>query len=268
MADGDTLGAVFVGCAGLPERMTREHYYEQLSYVEVDTTFHSLPKQKVLNRWRGPDAAHGFGIVAWQAITHPPGRDGYPRCDTPLTAEELREAGEYRDTPFIRRAVERLAGAAQTAGANTVVFRTPATWAPSAANRARLQRFFTEIAPADLFGDCQRVWQPDGLWDLETALNVATSLDQVLVACDPISADPLAPSPEQFLVLAELLAGKSYFRSTGLGRSRPLGEHPREILLLLVEQFQRVWLVFDSPTKYRDARSVYKELRKRTSPEE
>lgn len=241
--------------------MAREHYFGNLGYVELTDTFFNWPRQAVLKRWGGDD--HGFGAVAWQAITHAPGAKGYPRCNKPLDAAALAEAGTYRDTPFVRDAVARVADAVVAAGADVVVFRTPADWSPSATNRERLRQFFTEVASADRFGSCVRVWQPEGLWELEDTAQLCADLG-VVMACDPLANDPLAPPYEFFLGLAAAFNGVGYFRRQGLGQSRPLTEYQRELLVDLLEVYDRAWLVFDSPSKYRDARAVAKDVAART----
>lgn len=240
--------------------MGRERYFSQLGYVELGDSFFNWPRQAVLNRWSGDDRS--FGVIAWQGITHAPGRGGYPRATKPLPPEQLAEAGSYRDTQFVRDAVTRLATGVTTAGAAAVVFRTPADWSPSATNRDRLQRFFGDIATAELFGDCVRVWQPEGLWELEETARLCTKMD-VVMACDPLANDPLAPPYEFFVGLAEAFDGVGYFRRQGLGQSRPLTEYQRELLADLVDGYERAWLVFDSPSKYRDARAVAKDLETR-----
>jgi len=246
-----------IGCAGVPDGMRRERYFENLTYVELDNTFHTLPKQKVLKRWAGPN--HTYGVVAWQAITHPPQGGSYPRCNQSFDAETLPQAGSFKDSAFVRDAVTRLATSVTASGAETIVFRTDPSWTPSASNQQRLRTFFTEIATADRFGSCQRVWQPAGLWELPQAAALAADVG-VLVACDPLPSDPLGPPMDFFADLAQRFEGRAYFRLTGLGQSRKLNEYKREVLLALMLQFQEGWLVFETPTKYHDARSVAKEI--------
>ncbi len=249
-----------VGCVGLPDGIRRDRYFSNLDYAELASTFYVLPKQKVLNRWGENDQR--FGVTAWQAITHPPSGGGYPRCNQTFDAQTLSEAGSYRNTAFVTSAVDKLANAATTAGAEVVLFRTPPMWTPSASNQQQLRVFFTEIASAERFGDCQRVWHPDGLWETEQAATLAAELG-IVMACDPLPQDPLAPPLEFFAELAQRFDGRGYFRLSGLGQSRKLNEYNREQLLDLADQFQTAWLVFDTPSKYHDARSVRKELKQR-----
>lgn len=214
-----------------------------------------LPKASVLRRWTDEAGERAgergrFGLLAPQVITHKPGRSGYRRKESQLDAKELAGAGWFGDTDVVKNAVEALAQAAERVNADVVVFRSPADFSPSANNRDRVRRFFTEIAAAERFGETLRVWEPQGLWEPDVAARLASDLD-VVYACDPLSNDPIGQDPEFF---ARLPQRSAYFRLTGLGRARQrFDEYDLSALLETISAYDRVWIVFAHDAKYPDA---------------
>ena len=81
--------------------------------------------------------------------------------------------------------------AIQQTKATCAVFRSSDNFSASAANRDSLKHFFTEVASAETLG-CERVWIPGGLWDLRTAVKLATELG-VTCSFDPTVRDPNDP---------------------------------------------------------------------------
>ena len=242
-----------VGCAGLPPRMARERYWRDLDFIESDVTYRDPPRRAALRGWResAPQGAL-ISLLAWQAITHRAGRQGYALKGTPLTPAELAATGNFRDSPTVRRAVEVMAEAVEATGAEAVVFRTPASFAPSAKNRDAMTRFFNEIATADALGGARRIWEPEGLWRPEEAIRLAREL-KLVVAVDPLARDPLE---EQAPALAyELPRELGYFRITGMGSSdRQIDSGDLELLAEFIEDFDRAWVVFANIAKFADAR--------------
>ena len=256
-----------VGCAGLPPRMSRERYWQELSFLESDITYRSPPRRAAIRGWReaAPEGA-SFSLLAWQAITHRPGKQGYAHKGRPLTPSELAETGGLRDTPMVRTAVEAMKEAAEAVSAEAIVFRTPAGFAPSAKNRDAMKHFFEELAPPGAFGAAVRVWQPEGLWRPDEAIRAATDLD-LLLACDPLARDPLE---EQAPVLAnELPRDAAYFRITGLGSSNSqLDTGDLEELTEFLAEFERAWVVFANVAKFADARRFARSIGASGSAEE
>lgn len=242
---------IHIGCSDLPSGLARSRYFGGLGYLEVSTTMLGLPRVSVLHRWRQDAGEAGqLGLVAPQLITHRPGPRGYPRWPEALTAAELAQAGGFRATDVVRRTTEALATAVIEAGAGTVVFRSASDFAPSATNRDAMRAFFDDIAPAERFGNAVRVWEPQGLWELESAARFASELGVVL-ACDPLTQDPLVEDPDIFM---HLPGGAAYFRITGLGSGRSrFDDYALETLAAMVEGYERTWIVFANPGKYPDA---------------
>jgi uncharacterized protein YecE (DUF72 family) len=247
-----------IGCVDLPMRLSRQRYFQMLAYLETSATLLGVPRAAVLQRWRQEAGAHGrYGLVAPQTITHRPGPKGYPRHKGALTPAELPQAGGFRATDLVRREVEALAQASATCGADVVMFRTPHDFAPSAANRDAMRVFFRDIAPAGRFGDAIRVWEPQGLWELETAAHFAGELGVVL-ACDPLTTDQIGTDHEIF---GRLPGDDAYFRVTGLGMARRrIDDYALEPLLEAAESYRRVWVAFAHEGKYPDAIRMRKQL--------
>jgi hypothetical protein len=142
-------------------------------------------------------------------------------------------------------------------GACCVVFRSPEQFSPSAANRENLTRFFTELAPAEVFGDATRVWLPGGLWEVRSALKVATELG-ITVGFDPMVRAPEEPAEVHFELEAEAL----YLRIDNAGRSGTIRNERMEDLAMLVEHYEDLQLTvaFASPERWADARNLKKLL--------
>lgn len=240
-----------VGCAGLPAGLARPQYFERLAYLEASSTLFGLPKTAIQKRWRADAGEAGrMGLFAPQVITHRPGPRGYARSKEKLSPEALAQAGGFRATPVVRDAVEALAAAAVEMAAEAVIFRSPPDFAPSAANRDTMRGFFRDIAPAERFGGAVRVWEPQGLWELPVAARLAGELGLVL-ACDPLDNDPLAPDPD---IYSHLPGDEVYFRVTGMGSSRSRFDgYAMETLLDTAASYTRTWMVFANPGKYPDA---------------
>ena len=191
-----------------------ERYFQKLSFIEISILASKPARPSVLSKWRaaapGPAA---FSVVA-------------PPITQPVA-------------PFL--------AAAAILEPATLVFRTPASFSPSAANRDALRRFFGEL-PSD---GPTRVWQPDGLWDTRTAVKLAGELDVVL-AVDPSVRDQTREPPDFY---ATLETNALYLRVTGLGRgARKLATSQLEELADTAEAYERTWVVFATTDPLGDAR--------------
>lgn len=210
-----------IGCAELPHGVGWERYFSKLSFLETSAIARGPVKPSVLARWRA--AAPGPGAFALVA--------------PPIVANPLD----------VERGIDALVAAASTLEASVVVFRTPPSFSPSAANRDLLRRFFTEIA-ADLGGE--RVWHPDGLWDTRTAAKLATELG-VTLAVDPLVRDQTREPPEFY---ATLEVPKLYMRVSGIGRgARKLASSQLEEIELVASVYERTWIVFATTDALGDA---------------
>jgi uncharacterized protein YecE (DUF72 family) len=198
-----------IGTSDLPHGVGWERYFSRLSFIETSILAAKNARPSVLAKWRAaaPDAG-SFSIIA-------------PPLGTPLPKEaELLEP-------------------------DAVVWRTAASFSPSAHNREVLRAHFAALPPAPT-----RVWQPDGLWDLRTALKLANEMDVVL-GVDPLVRDQTRDPPDLYTTLeTEAL----YCRVTGLGRgTRKLPSSQLEELAEVAQAYPRTWMVFATTDSLTDA---------------
>lgn len=214
---------VHVGTADLPHGMGWDRYFERLDFIETSVLTRKAARPSVLAKWRA--AAPGPGAFA--LVAPPIGSD----------LATFHEAAKVLD-------------------AGVLLFHTPPSFTPSAANRDRLRRFFTEEVPP---GDAVRVWHPEGLWDLRTAVKLASELG-VAFGCDPLIRDQTRDPPELYATLG---IPDVYFRVTGLGRgTRTLPSSQLEEIAMILEFYERAWVVFATVDSIADATR----FKSRTSP--
>ena len=239
-----------IGTVDLPTRMEREHYFRQLSYLELSALFQGPLKPAALAKWQSVVPPRSVGLVAPWVLTHrkPPGSGpSWPHDPT---------VGDFRNSAPGRVALAALHAAVTALTADSVVFRSPPLFAPSAANRDQLRRFFGELATEEAIG-APRVWVPDGLWEPRIAVSFATEIG-VTCAIDPLVHDPSLPGE----VYEDLEAPALYFRISGVGRSGPIRSEKLEDLAGLTEHYQGVALTiaFASAQRWQDARNFKKLL--------
>ncbi|MBS1119764.1 MAG: hypothetical protein H6Q90_1992 [Deltaproteobacteria bacterium] len=239
-----------IGTVDLPDRLERERYFRELSYLELSLLFAGPVKPSVLAKWKEVAPPKSLGLVAPWVLTH-----RQPPKAAKLWAHDAT-VGDFRDSALGRAALVELRAAVDLLDASCVVFRSPSLFAASAANRDQLRRFFGELATVDAVG-VERVWVPDGLWDTRTAIVFANELG-VTCAFDPMVRDP-SESPE---VYYDLDLKNLYFRITGLGRSGAIRGERQEDLLSLLEHYEGVpaTIAYDSPQRWNDARNFKKTL--------
>jgi uncharacterized protein YecE (DUF72 family) len=246
---------VRIGTVDLPERTERAHYFKEMSYLELSALFAGPLKAAALARWKEAAPPQALGLVAPWVLTQ----------RKPPPAERLwhhdATVGDFRDSVLGRSALAAFHEVVTAVTASHVIFRSPALFAPSTANRDQLQRFFGEVATEAAVG-APRVWIPDGLWEPRAAVAFATSLG-VTCAIDPLVYDPNRPAE----VYEDLEAPALYFRITGLGRSGGLPTEKLEDLAALVDHYQAIELTvaFASPARWRDARNFKKLLEESSS---
>jgi uncharacterized protein YecE (DUF72 family) len=213
---------VHVGTADLPQGSGWERYFAKLSFIETTALVPGPVRPAVVAKMRAAAPGPGsFSLVA-------------PPIESDLTA-------------FL--------ASAAVLEPSALVFRTPASFSPSATNRDKLRAFFAELPPV---GDAVRVWQPDGLWDTRTAVKLAGELD-VVYGVDPLVRDQTREPPDFF---ATLEATELYFRVTGLGRgARKLGSSQVEELSEIVASYERSWVVFATADSLPDAARFARGLR-------
>ncbi|HEY4181021.1 MAG TPA: DUF72 domain-containing protein [Kofleriaceae bacterium] len=239
-----------IGTADLPDRMDRAKYFKSLTYLEMSGMFAGPLKPSVIDKWAASTPKGTLGIVAPWVLTH----------RKPPKAEKLWQSdnsvGDFRSSSPGKVALAALADAVGKLGAAHAIFRSPPLFAASQANRDALAKFFGEFATEEAVG-APRVWIPDGIWDVRTAVKLANELG-VLCAFDPLVRDPGQP-PE---VYYDLGVPALFLRITGLGRSGPIRPERLEDLVMLLEHYEDTpaTVVFESPSKWQDARNLRKVL--------
>lgn len=241
---------VRIGTVDLPERIERERYFQQLPYLELSAWFAGPLKPAALAQWKAAAPAHAVGLVAPWVLT----QRKVPTA-TRLWHHDAT-VGDFRDSAHARSALAAFREAVTTLTASHAVFRSPALFAPSTANREQLKWFFGELATPEAVG-APRVWIPDGLWEPRLAVHFAGELG-VTCAIDPLVYDPNTPEE----VYEDLEATSLYFRIAGLGRTGAIRSEKLEDLAALVEHYQEIDLTvaFASPSRWQDARNFQKLL--------
>jgi uncharacterized protein YecE (DUF72 family) len=247
LEDEDTSCVVRIGCAGLPNGVSRPQYFERLDLLEADGTFYEPPRDLALRRWhQEAPAGAGFTMLAWQYITHEPSTPGYERLATPLPPELRLEVGNFRATPAVKDAWQRSLAAAHTLTAEVVLFQSPPGFAPSLANQDAMRRFFGEVVgekPVDL----TLAWEPRGVWEPSQASKLARELGLVY-ATDPLQLEVEPPEGPD-----------AYFRLYGLGLHRnKIGEDAMDLIADMLDLYERAWIVFNNVEKYPDAQRFKK----------
>lgn len=245
---------VRIGTVDLPttgaERLDRARYFHELSYLELSALFAGPLKAAALARWQAAAPPNAVGLVAPWVLTQrkPPRAERLWRCDATV--------GDFRDSVLGRSALAAFREVVTGITASHAIFKSPALFAPSTANRDQLRRFFGEFATEEAVG-AARIWVPDGLWEPRTAVGFATELG-VTCAIDPLVHDPSSPAE----VYEDLETPALYFRIGGLGRTGPIRTEKLDDLAGLVEHYQGIDLTiaFASPTRLQDARNFKKLL--------
>jgi uncharacterized protein YecE (DUF72 family) len=170
---------MLIGCCGWPEG--RAAYYRHFPVVELQTTFYQPPSVELARKWRAEaPAGFVFTLKAWQLITHEASSPTYRRLKQPVPEAERKAYGAFRPTPQVRAAWETTLAIARGLEAPAIVFQCPASFLPTPANQANLERFV---------GSLERegrliVWEPRGDWAPRTVSEICRRLD--LVHCvDP-----------------------------------------------------------------------------------
>ncbi|MDQ3295003.1 MAG: hypothetical protein M3619_00265 [Myxococcota bacterium] len=242
--------ALRIGTVDIPERIERHRYFRELSYLELSALFAGPLKPSLVAKWTEVAPKGSIGLVAPWVLTH-----RQPPKATRLWDHDA-SVGDFRDSKLGRAALAELRTAVDTVGASHVVFRSPPLWAPSAANRDTMRRFFGEVATSETVG-ATRVWVPDGLWETRTAMTFATEVG-VVCAFDPLVRAPEQPPEVHFDYEIEAL----YLRIAGLGRTGPIRSEKQEDLIALLMEYAGapVTIAYESPSRWADARNLKKLL--------
>ncbi len=239
-----------IGTVDIPDRVERDRYFRELSYLELSALFAGPLKPGALAKWKEVAPAGSIGLVAPWVLTHRQAPKAAKLWDHDATV------GDFRDSPLARGALDQFREGIKTVDAGFAIFKSPPLFAPSQANRDRLTTFFREIATEETVGT-KRVWVPDGLWETRSAVKLASEIG-VICAFDPLVRAPDEP-PE---VYYDLEIDELYLRITGLGRSGPIRTEKQEDLIALLMEYAGLpaTIAFESPSRWADARNFKKLL--------
>ncbi len=239
-----------IGTVDLPDRMERERYFKQLDYLELSMLHDGPVKPAILAKWKASVPPKSIGLVAPWVLTD----RSAPKA--PRLWDHDATVAAFRDSAPAQAALAAYKTALSAIDAAYAVFRSPALFPASSANRDSLTKFFTELASPATLG-VPVVWIPAGQWDTITAITVAKELG-VICAFDPMVREPGQP-PE---IYYDLEVDALYFRISGLGRAGAIRSEHQEDLAMLVESYGSlpVTVAFDSPQRWQDARNFKKAL--------
>ena len=243
-----------IGTVDLPVRIDASSYFRELSYLELSALFAGPLKPSSLAKWAADRTASG-AIGAGRAVG--------PHASQAAEGDQLwphdATVGDFRDSAA-RHAPRspQLACAVDAARRRRTSCSDRRRCSPRRRRTAtQLKRFFGEIATEDAVGTT-RVWIPDGLWDLRTAVTFANELG-VICAFDPLVRDPGQP-PEVHYDLERVRALLADRRARAL-RSDPQRTTggPRACCSEHYEKLPAT-IAFESPSRWQDARNLKKTL--------
>lgn len=230
----DGMSEVLIGCAGFP--VDAGDYATQLSFVEIQETFHEGPAlEKVRSSLERVAGDLAIGVVASKVITHPR-KDAVHKVPGPDVPEHAA-VGHFTRSRWTDEAWERTDALVRSLRAKVVVLRTPASFRKTAANALALENF---IAHAERPG-VEIAWDWGGTWPDADALTL----------CERLGLIPVSDS------LAKIPAGnQAYFRYTG--RTSPTEAAMGKLATAL--RGREGFAVFSNSAAFEDARRLAKAL--------
>jgi len=174
-----------VGCCGFPVSLKK--YAVEFPVVEVQQTFYQPPRPATAERWRSevPDEFE-FTLKAWQLITHEASSPTYRRLRIELSEKQKSSCGSFKLNDLTRKSWEETKKIAEILRAKIIVFQCPASFKDEAANRKRMEKFFSEIDRGKLIF----AWEPRGKWDEKNIKALCKDLN-LLHCVDPFKSDCL-----------------------------------------------------------------------------
>lgn len=180
--------AIKVGCCGFP--VAKSRYYKSLSLVEVNSTFYTLPKLSLLERWRKdtPETLE-FTAKAHQNISHIHRLEPNPEC---------------------LEAYDRMREICQTLRSRLLI-QTPASLKPLEETLLAAERFFKRVR-----GDLTLLWETSGpeWWTDQTRKRLKRLLREygVVHVTDPFLGEPAYTENVVYMRLHGLGARPYYYQ--------------------------------------------------------
>lgn len=234
---------IIVGCCGWsyfrpkefsdklvrPYGSTLRAYAQLFGAVEVNSTFYRIPQTSTAERWYREATEVNrrflFTVKAYQAITH-----------------------VYRFGKQSVRFFDQIKAVAKQLHAPIVLFQSPASFQPSAANIKKMSVFLSHIERGRLL----LAWEPRGRWfDHPDAIEEVCRAHRLMVCVDPFRNEPTFPSNRH----------NAYFRLHGFGRpsmyrydfSRKELEDLGAMIKSLPPSVKRAYIFFNNVACYQNA---------------
>lgn len=211
----DTKPALRVACLGFRGGIAR--YFGRLSALELPVN-EGGARARTLSRWRAEA---------------PPTAAFIPRVDPGVLAADF--SGPAAETAFARTL-----SVCRRVGATTALLHTPASYRPTAHNRARLESFFAERQGV------QVAWWADGLWSgMAEERDALCEQAGLIPVIDPLALDDDEAPPEGDTI---------YWRLRGkVGMRARFSDHDLDRLLAMCVGRTSGHVVFTLPEMLRDA---------------
>ena len=219
--DLSTMTSLHISCLGLTANQAA--YWAKFTSLELPQNAVESMTKKTLARWRR------------QA---PEGADFVPFVSPGVAAAGFMGAAAEAAWAKSREVAEILR-------ANTVILRTPATFRPTAANRALFEGFWRSRLPDGM----ALAWWAEGLWDSQTEDRDALCADLGMIpVVDPLALDDDDPLPT---------GARFYWRLRGSkGLQAGFSDYQLGRLVEWTEARERGHIVFTDVAMRRDAQSL------------
>jgi len=241
--------AVKVGICGFAK--SQAAVFDSLRLLEVQRTFYTPPRLATAKGWREkapPDFE--FTAKAWQLITHEPSSPTYRKARIAIPEERRDRYGSFQPTDEVFAAWESTRAVCEALHATFVVFQTPESFGPTAANKENLYAFFQGITAKPFVP----AWEPRGPWPLHVVERICEDLG-LQHATDPFAKE-LADQPRAYYRLHGSPPGSTMYSYT----------YTDDDLRRLVEfcaEVDEAYVLFNNRTMFEDARRFLALLRQR-----
>ena len=230
---------IWTGTCGFGRRQSEA--LRELDAVEIQETFYRPVATERAAKWRSSAPPEfRFCVKASQFITHDASSPTYRRAGRTIPPEERATYGGFRDTPAVREGWETTRAVADALRANVIVFQTPASFAPSDANRAALYRFFESIRT-----DATKAVELRGPWATHVVERICEDLGLVH-AVDPLDRDPATYGLAYFRLHGSP-PGPSMYRYT-------YTDEDLSRLRSICKEYDDVYAMFNNLSMHADAR--------------
>lgn len=211
-----------------------------LAAVEIQETFYRPVRVERATKWRAmAPAEFRFVVRASQFITHEGTSPTYRRSGRTVLPEAASLYGGFQDTTPVREGWEATRRMVEALRAPAVAFQTPATFAPTDANRAAMYRFFESIRT-----EAVKAVELGGRWATHVVERICEELGLVHVV------DPFEQEPATY--------GLAYFRLHGSPPGPTLYRYTytdADLLRLkaVCGEYDDVYVMFNNLTMHQDA---------------